>query len=352
MSTPLSLHPEDTSEKTTSPAPDTDTSPLSLHLQSTKEDAAPCCPLHAIPPKVWEEWLLQRKPWYKRHPFLFWGTLLLLVLILIPLLLFQDDTSSSGLSSEDSIAVVRISGVISDTRSLLKWIEKIEKHEPTKGVLLRVDSPGGGAAASQEIYTVLRQLNTKKPVVASMGSVAASGGLMVSMAARYIYANPSTTTGSIGVRMDIPQMQGLMNKLGLGSQTLTTGPYKDAGSSMRPLDKEERAYFEGVLKDMHEQFIDIIVEGRNLPREQVAQLANGKIYTGREAQKLKLVDALGGQHDALAYLRELTNLPASAPVKERPQKNKYLRELMENTLGIDLGQLSIAEPLPAFRLGY
>ena len=196
---------------------------------------------------------------------------------------------------DDGIAVVSVSGPILDIGSQLDWIRKISDNPRIKGVLLRVDSPGGGAAASQELYTALKGLAATRPVAVSMGSTAASGGVMVAMAGTRIFANASTVTGSIGVRMDIPQLGPLLDKIGIGQETLTTAPYKDAGSPLKPLTPEQRAYFKAVLDDMHAQFVDIVATGRKMPRDKAAALADGRIFTGREALRLGLVDELGGQ---------------------------------------------------------
>ena len=291
--------------------------------------------------------LLTPRPFRKRHPILFWGGILLLLLSLVAI-----GTAWMGkgaLAQGDRIAVVRVEGMIADTRPLLHWIDKISRDGRVKGVLLRIDSPGGGAAASQELHAALQNLDARKPVVASLGSVAASGGLMAAMAARHVVANPSTVTGSIGVRMDIPQLQGLMGKLGVSKETLTTGRFKDAGSSVRPLSREERAYFSGVLQDMHDQFVLLVAEGRKLPVERVVPLADGRIMTGREAKELQLVDELGGQETALAHLRKLTGVAASTSLLEQPQKYSLLKEMLESVLELEPGARASS---PAFLYAY
>lgn len=298
---------------------------------------AAVCPLARIPAPVWKS--LLRRPFRKRHPFIFW--LLVLVLILAGVTAFSRNEDSQPLfGGGERLALVTVRGPIMDVAPTLAWIRKIERNPNVKGVLLRVDSPGGGAAASQEVYDALARLAKKRPIAVSMGSMAASGGLMVSMAGQRIFANPSTVTGSIGVRMDIPQLQGLLGKLGVGQETLVTAPYKNAGSYLRPLSPEERAYFEGVLKDMHEQFVGIVASGRNMPRKQAAQLASGKIFTGREAQKLGLVDALGGQDAALRWLADKTGVPATRKLLTRPKEGSWLAESLKSRFGLDLSSLA------------
>lgn len=303
--------------------------------------AAPCaaaCPLAQIPAPVFWKALL-RRPFRKRHPFIFW--LLVLVLILVGVAaLSRDGNEQALLNGGERLALVTVRGSIMDVAPTLNWIRQIERNPRVKGVLLRVDSPGGGAAASQEVYAALARLARKRPLAVSMGSMAASGGLMVSMAGQRIFANPSTVTGSIGVRMDIPQLQGLLGKIGVGQETLVTAPYKNAGSPLRPLSPDDRAYFEGVLRDMHEQFVDIVALGRKMPRERAAQLANGKIFTGREAQKLGLVDALGGQDAALRWLADETGVPASRKLLTRPKESNWLNAGLKSWLGLDISALA------------
>ena len=302
------------------------------------------CPLAQVPATVWKD--LLRRPFRKRHPVVFWG---LILLLLAGVGVFGAALGSNGLMSGQRIALVSVSGPIMDPEPALEWIRKVERDPMIAGVLLRVDSPGGGAAASQEIYSAVRELARKKPVAVSMGSLAASGGLMVSMAGGRVFANASTVTGSIGVRMDIPQLQGLMGKIGVGQETITTAPYKDAGSYMRPLSTEQRDYFKKVLDDMHQQFVDIVADGRHMEHARAAALASGKILTGREAVQLGLVDELGGQQTALAWLSEQCGVPAERKLVTRPKEGGWLPRSLKTMLGVDLSALgSLSSSSPVF----
>ncbi len=292
---------------------------------------------------------LTPKPFYKRHPIIFWGGIIIVFFIVLSSFLPEDGASAVG---GDCIAVVRIEGVIADTKETLEWINKISKDDSVRGVLLRIDSPGGGAAASQELYSALLKLGRKKLMVASMGSTAASGGLMVAMAAEHIIANPSTATGSIGVRMDIPQVYDIMKKIGVDQLTLKTAPFKDAGAPTRPMTEEERNYLEAVLDDMHEQFVLLIAEGRKMPVEKVRPLADGRIFTGRAAKDFGLVDELGGQDVALAVLYKGTGVDAEIPLYEQPDPAQFWRELGGEALGIDLGKIFNPAQNPAFLYQY
>ena len=301
-----------------------------------KESDCGGCPLTHIPAAVWRD--LVRPPFRKRHPVIFWGLCLLLLAGAAALGRF----TALPVHGE-RLALVTVRGPILDPAPTLAWIRQLENDDKVRGVLLRVDSPGGGAAASQEIYAALERLSHKVPIVVSMGATAASGGLMVSMAGQRIFANPSTVTGSIGVRMDIPQLQGLMDKVGVGQETLVTAPYKDAGSYLHPLTPKDRAYFEHVLMDMHEQFVGIVARGRHMEREKAARLADGKIFTGQEAQGLGLVDAMGGEDAALDWLAEKTGVPATRPLLRR--KEPAREALLQRLLGAAAEALGLADIL-------
>lgn len=296
-----------------------------------------CCPGNRLGLEEWAR--IAKKPFRKRHPILYWIFAILGVLVVIILCarLLKDE---DGL---ERIALVSISGPIMDVGTTLEWIRTIGHNPLVKGVLVRVDSPGGGAAASQEIYAALLRLRKRVPIAVSMGATAASGGLMVSMAGERVYANAGTVTGSIGVRMDIPQLQGLMQKLGIGQETLTTGPYKDATSMTRPMTPQDRQYLEQLIQNMHDQFVDIVAVGRKMERVKASELANGKVYTGQEALRLGLIDALGGQEDAHDWLCEKVGVPPNRSLLKRPVSRTRLLEQflgLAKLFGIDPANLS------------
>lgn len=301
--------------------------------QSVQTGCATACPLAQIPAEVWKT--LLRRPFRKRRPILFWGGVLLVLGLLGGLIVKASDDGGS-FTGGGRIALVSVNGPILSAEPTLEWLRKVAQNPSVKGILVRVDSPGGGAAASQEIYDALKDVAQKMPVAVSMGSMAASGGLMVSMAGQRVFANPSTVTGSIGVRMDVPQLQGLMDKVGVGQETLVVGAYKDAASYMRPMTPEQRAYFQGVLNDMYSQFVDIVAQGRNMPREQVVKLANGKVYTGQEALKLGLVDEMGGREQAQRWLAQKTGVPVDRKLLTRPKEGNWLGRGLTAMLGLDV----------------
>ena len=207
---------------------------------------------------------------------------------------------------------------------LVDVLEKARKDDDIRAVILRVNSPGGSAAASHEIYEEVVKVDAEKPVVISMGDMCASGGYFISSPARYVLANPSTLTGSIGVIWDSLEYSSLLERYGIRSVTLTAGEYKDIGSSTREMKENERAMLQKMLDQIHEQFINAVAEGRKMEVEEVRKLATGMIYTGENALELKLVDELGGLEAAKAKARELAGLPEDAEVVAYEKKRTVL----------------------------
>jgi protease-4 len=159
---------------------------------------------------------------------------------------------------------------------------------------------------------------------------------MVALAATRVLATPSTITGSIGVKMEVPQVQGLMEKLGLHRESIASGKYKDAGTPFRPMTKDERTYLEAIIDDMHKNFVSLVMQARKLPEERVLAVADGRILTGTKALELGLVDELGGQAEALRQLRAAARVERRTPLLEQPKEGKLWRELLESVLGIEL----------------
>jgi protease-4 len=232
--------------------------------------------------------------------------------------------------SGDKLAVVRIEGIIDDSEDATGWINTLRGDDSVLGVLVRVNCPGGAVAPSQEIFSALRRLAEAKPVVASMASVAASGGYYVSAPADLIVANPSTLTGSIGVIMELANLEGLFDKLGIKRQALTSGKLKDAGSPFRAMTSDDRAYLNALLTDIHEQFLADVASARGMEIEALRPIADGRALTGNQALEAGLVDRLGGYDDALEELRAMCNAPADIPVVEQPEEP---RPLLQRILG-------------------
>jgi protease-4 len=222
--------------------------------------------------------------------------------------------------SPGKVAVVRIEGPIIDSREAVSEIKGFVEDSSVKAIVLRVDSPGGAVAPSQEIYTEVKKAVEKKKVVASMGSVAASGGYYVAAPATTIVANPGTITGSIGVIMEIPNFEGLMDKIGIETTVIKSGKYKDIGSAMKELTPEEKRLLQGLMDDVHEQFIQAVAEGRGMDFEDVAELADGRIFSGEQARELGLVDELGGLEDSIALSARIAGIKGKPQVVEHEEE--------------------------------
>jgi len=221
----------------------------------------------------------------------------------------------------EKIALVRVEGPIVSSGSAIEQLRKYRKDSSVKAIVLRVDSPGGAVGPSQEIYEEVGKLMKIKPVVVSMGSVAASGGYYISAPATKIYANPGTVTGSIGVIMEIPNFKGLMDKVGIRTEVIKSGKHKDLASVFRGIGKGDRAILQGVLDDVHDQFIRAVSEGRGIPYERVREIADGRVFTGRQAKAVGLVDALGNMQDAIMEAARLGGIKGEPNVVSKKEKS-------------------------------
>ncbi len=236
-------------------------------------------------------------------------------------------------SRSPAIGILYIKGPIIDATEALKTIDNYEKDDAVKAVIVRIDSPGGKIGPSQEIYSRLLKLNNEKPVVTSMSSIAASGGYYIALASRCIYALPGTITGSIGVLIQFVDISRGLKKLGINAETITGGKLKDAGSPFRPLTKSEKSYFKGIINDLHEQFMEVVSKGRKLPMKQVRKLADGRVFTGRQAKKLGLIDRIGGLNDAINEAKTLAHISGKVRII-RPETGKgLLAYLIRQVLG-------------------
>ncbi len=239
----------------------------------------------------------------------------------------------------EKIAIINIKGVIIDSKSTVREIRKYADNPSVKAVLVRIDSPGGGVVASQEIYEELKWLKEKKQkkVVASMGTVAASGGYYVACASDWIVANPGTLTGSIGVIMEFANLEGLFKKIGVEGVVIKSGKHKDIGSPFRSLTKDEKDILQAIIDDVYAQFISAVVDGRKMKPEAVKELADGRIFTGRQAKELKLVDELGTMQDAINITARLAGIKGEPGIIEKRMDFSILDLLKEEFWG-DIGE--------------
>jgi protease-4 len=232
---------------------------------------------------------------------------------------------------KEKIGIVTVEGPIITSKDTIEELKTYRKDNSIKAIILRVESPGGGVAPSQEIYEEVKKTAKEKPVVVSMGAVAASGGYYISAPATKIVANPGTLTGSIGVIMEIPNIKGLMEKIGVKTEVIKSGRYKDIASIFKDMEPEQRKILQSVLDDVHEQFIKAVAEGRKLPVNQVRELADGRVFTGSQALQLKLVDELGNMEDAIELARELAGIKGEPQIVYKKEKISII-ELLKNKL--------------------
>ena len=249
--------------------------------------------------------------------------------------------------SGDRIGVVELKGVILDSQPVVRQLKRLAESKGIKAIVLRIDSPGGGVAASQEIYDAVRKIRESgKPIVVSMGSVAASGGYYVACGADSILANPGTTTGSIGVILEIPNVEGLMKKLGVKFQVIKSGKFKDTGSPYREMTPEERRYLQSYIDNAFQQFVSVVAENRHITRSKVLSFADGRIFTGKQALALGLVDKLGDYQDAIDLAWKMAGLKGKPKVYRVPKRKITLLDLL---FGDVSGVLQKLEAAPALK---
>ena len=256
--------------------------------------------------------------------------LLGLILIIVVAASREGEYLPSGTSYYGGrIGVVDVKGMIIDSGPTCRWIEKLRRNPSIRAVVVRIESTGGGVSPSQEIYRALLRTRKVKPVVASMGSVAASGGYYVACASTRIVANGGTLTGSIGVLLTLGDYRGLMKKIGVEFIVLKSGRFKDAGSPFKKMTDEEKKHLQGILADVHNQFIidvyngrrgPLAAQGKKLTLKVIKDLADARIFTGRRAKDLKLVDVLGGFAEAVEIAARLAKIKGRPRLIRRPKE--------------------------------
>ncbi|MBM4136652.1 MAG: signal peptide peptidase SppA [Nitrospira sp.] len=252
------------------------------------------------------------------------GMFIFLVLVSTLLVMLQKDITIG-----DRVALIRIEGIITDSKNVIDEIKEYVKDPSIKAIILRIDSPGGAVAPAQEIYEEVRKAAAKKKIVVSMGTVAASGGYYIASPANKIIANPGTLTGSIGVIMEIPNIEGLMNKLGIKTEVVKSGSHKDMASVFRGIRKEERDILQNVLDNVHSQFIKAVAEGRKMLINDVKKIADGRVFTGEQALKAGLVDELGNLEDAIHTAAKLVGIKGEPVVVTKKEKFSILNILRD-----------------------
>jgi protease-4 len=241
----------------------------------------------------------------------------------------------AGLRPEGThITRVSINGIITENRKLTESIDKLANDPRVKAVILAIDSPGGSVSGGETLHDAIARVAAKKPVVVTMGGLAASAGYMIAVPATRIFAREATLTGSIGVLLETGEVSGLLGKLGISAEVIRSGPLKDEPSFVRPLSPAGKDVLQGLVNGMYGQFVDMVAAGRHMDPAKVRALGDGRAYTGRQALALGLVDAIGGEREAKAWLVSAKGLPAGLPVEDLSDSG-----FAERTLSGELGTL-------------
>lgn len=235
----------------------------------------------------------------------------------------------------EKVAVVEIAGVILSSDEVLSQLKKYDKDASVKAIILRIDSPGGAVVPAQEVYEEVRKIRERKEkkIVASMGNAAASGGYYIACGTEKIIANAGTITGSIGVIMESANVEELLKKIGVESMVVKSGRFKDTGSPLRGMTREDREVLQGVIDDVQSQFIDAVAHGRGMDRANVVKLADGRIYTGRQARALGLVDEIGTLNDAIKMAAAMAGIKGEPRVVKEEKKARFLDILLGEAKG-------------------
>ena len=251
--------------------------------------------------------------------FLFFG----FIVIVFMSMFSGSDTEDVEYGSGGTVAIIELNEPIVTSQNIVRQFKRYRENVGVRAIVFRIESPGGGVAPSQEIYEEVKKTREYgKPVVVSMGSVAASGGYYAALGADRIVANPGTITGSIGVISQFMHVNDLQEKIGVTSTTIKSGKLKEYGSPFRAMDAADKKYFQEMIDDVHDQFISAVAEERKLPKESVRKLADGRVYTGRKAYQLHLIDTLGTYQDAIMIAAELAGIDRSPKIIKEKKKEK------------------------------
>ena len=283
----------------------------------------------------------------RRHPYLFTflmfcGISAVSAILLTLLVSFGFSRKGTVSVGGDSVGIVEVEGAITDSSQCLEELKEFRKNDHIKAIVLRVNSPGGAIGPSQEIYREVIKTKAVKPVIASMGTLAASGGYYISAGATGIMANPGTITGSIAVIMWFTNIEQLLSKIGLSPVVIKSGELKDAGSPVRPMTEKEREYLNNLASHLHRQFIADVAKGRNLEEARVAAVADGRVLSGANAHELGLVDRIGNLEDAVAWAGQEGGLKGDVSVvPARKRKMPLLNYFLEEAVRIVTNRLEM-----------
>ena len=279
----------------------------------------------------------------RRHPFLYYSIIMssiFVVLILGTATIFSLSSSflskkllSGKFDNNGNVGIVEITGVISSSREAIKAIKEFREEDSIKAIVVRINSPGGGIGPSQEIYTEIMRTKIEKPIIASLGSVAASGGYYIASATEKIIANPGTITGSIGVIVEYTNIQEVLKKIGLSAVVIKSGKFKDIGSPVRDITDNEKEFLQNLVDELHMQFVNHAAQGRQMDSKVMAKMADGRIYTGQKAMELNLIDELGNFEDAMQLAGKMAMIKGEViPAYPQQDKMSFIRELTQSLI--------------------
>jgi len=267
------------------------------------------------------------------------GILLGLILVLFVLVFFYayltgGDSKALSFLASDGVGVLQIEGTIDDSRSVMMELKRFKEAPWIKAIVVRIDSPGGAVAPTQEIFDELQKTKKKKPLIASMGSMATSGGYYVASACEKIIANPGTLTGSIGVIMQLNNVEELMKKVGVKGYNIKSGVNKDIGSPFQPLSPEGKEILQSLVDNVHSQFVSAVAKGRGMNEAQVRKLADGRVYSGAQAKELGLVDQFGTLDDAIEFAAKRVGLEENPTVYySSPEEERWWEKIFFAAIG-------------------
>jgi len=287
-----------------------------------------------------------RLRFYQRNPLAFGvliiaGLLVVFIIVVVSIALTTRQggaVSASSFSFGQKVAIIQVEGEIISSEPVLRQLRSLSENSSVKAVVLRVDSPGGLPAPAQEIYTELKRF--KKPVVASMGSLAASGAYYICLPCKYIIASPATLTGSIGVVMQTTDIGELLQWAKIKQGTIKSGPYKDAGTPFRPMTESERRYFQSVINNVYEQFKAAVAESRKIKEPELSRIADGRVFTGEQARKMGMIDDLGNIEDAIKKAGLLGGIKGEPEVIWPSKRYSLWEQLGSSFAGSVLGRIN------------
>lgn len=288
----------------------------------------------------------------------FWGItavlfLVVLIFVGVAFMFFATSISSSSPtgsrdfyfeytgSGKGKVGVVELNFPIYSSADIVRQFKKFAEDKSIKAILLRIDSPGGGVAASQEIYEIIKKTRDDgKPVVVSFGSIAASGGYLAACGGSIIVSNPGSITGSIGVIANFISWKELTDKIGIQDNTIKSGELKDAGNPFRDMNETDKEYFQDIVENSFEQFFKVVKDERKIPEDKLREIANGRVFTGEQALQLGLVDKLGTFEDAIMLAAELGDIEGEPVLVRERRRLSFWERTLEYKSDSDLMELS------------